>query len=794
MENKIKVSVVLAMHNLSDCIRECLDSLISQTFRDFEIICVDDGSEDGTAEIVGEYIAKDSRITLLNQQNLFAGTARNNGLEKAVGEYVMFPDADDFFQSDMLEKVCLSAEKANADIVITNGKIYDSATGKFTETDRYLKRSLIPESETFSRKNFPDKNLFGITDFSLCNKLFRKSFIGNLKFQTLQNTNDVYFVLTALSRAEKITVVDENLINHRINRPCSVQSEKKTSPYCFIEAYEAVYNELVSENTYNDVEWGLVNCFVSACANAFKGYRDNTVKISIANRLKETFLCKNGLMEKYDELFSCSESFSIVKSFLSGIDWAEKQSGREAVQTEILSVCGKTAEPIKVSVIVPVYNVEKYLAQCLDSLTVQTLNDIEIICVNDGSTDNSPAILRSYAEQNSKITLVDKQNGGLSSARNAGLRYAKGEYVYFIDSDDYIDSETLEQLYKKCAENNLDAVYFDGESFFDADYENCSGGKTVNYVRRHDYSQIMSGVEYIHKLELYGEYQPSVCLQMIKRELLEKNGISFYNGILHEDNLYTFSTLLKAERVTHVPCKFYHRRYHSGSIVTAKTSFNHCYGYFVSYIEMLKLLNTVNGIDPTLKKDLYDILYRIIGNAKNAYMKIPVEEKYWFNFLSSEHYYQFLVLVYNPANAEMGKKNYKAKYAGVRDEFNQKLNKVYGEKSLLNQKLQQTYREKSELNEKLKLTYSEKSQLNAKLQQTYKEKSEINAKLQQTYKEKSEINKNLRETCEALESSSQQNAQLQQKIDELQQQLDHPTFAYLKGKLWDKIKAKLSKK
>jgi septal ring factor EnvC (AmiA/AmiB activator) len=175
-------------------------------------------------------------------------------------------------------------------------------------------------------------------------------------------------------------------------------------------------------------------------------------------------------------------------------------------------------------------------------------------------------------------------------------------------------------------------------------------------------------------------------------------------------------------------------------------------------------------------------------------MKIPVEEKYWFNFLSSEHYYQFLVLVYNPANAEMGKKNYKAKYAGVRDDFNQKLNKVYGEKSLLNQKLQQTYREKSELNEKLKLTYGEKSQLNAKLQQTYKEKSEINAKLQQTYKEKSEINKNLRKTCEALESSSQQNAQLQQRIDELQQQLDHPTFAYLKGKLWDKIKAKLSKK
>ena len=96
----------------------------------------------------------------------------------------------------------------------------------------------------------------------------------------------------------------------------------------------------------------------------------------------------------------------------------------------------------KISVIVPIYNVEKYLAKCLDTILAQTFSDIEIICVNDGSTDNSRKILSEYAKKDSRIKIVDKKNGGLSSARNAGMKVAQGEFISFIDSDDWID-ETL---------------------------------------------------------------------------------------------------------------------------------------------------------------------------------------------------------------------------------------------------------------------------------------------------------------------------------------------------------------
>ena len=100
---------------------------------------------------------------------------------------------------------------------------------------------------------------------------------------------------------------------------------------------------------------------------------------------------------------------------------------------------------IKVSVIVPVYNCEKYLKKCLDSLVNQTLKDIEIICVNDGSTDNSGRILEEYTD--SRIKIITKENGGLSSARNAGIAVAKGEYLGFVDSDDWVDLDFYEKLY-----------------------------------------------------------------------------------------------------------------------------------------------------------------------------------------------------------------------------------------------------------------------------------------------------------------------------------------------------------
>ena len=126
----------------------------------------------------------------------------------------------------------------------------------------------------------------------------------------------------------------------------------------------------------------------------------------------------------------------------------------------------------KVSIVVPIYNVEKYLEQCIDSIINQTLKDIEIILVDDGSPDNCPQICDDYAKKDSRIKVVHKKNGGLSSARNAGIEVATGDYIGFVDSDDYIELDMYEKMYSIAIENNVDFVMSDY-------YRVSDGGKVI---------------------------------------------------------------------------------------------------------------------------------------------------------------------------------------------------------------------------------------------------------------------------------------------------------------------------
>ncbi|MCR5147051.1 MAG: glycosyltransferase [Clostridia bacterium] len=172
----------------------------------------------------------------------------------------------------------------------------------------------------------------------------------------------------------------------------------------------------------------------------------------------------------------------------------------------------------KVSVIVPVYNVEKYIDKCLQSLVNQTLQDIEIIIVNDGSTDGSEQIINGYLEcYSDKIKYVTKSNGGLSDARNYGLKYATGEYIAFLDSDDYVDYTMYEKMYNKAIEENCDYVECDFIwKYPDKEVQDC-------------------GFIYIDKHEMLANARVVAWNKLIKRDLLERANIQFPKGLRYED-------------------------------------------------------------------------------------------------------------------------------------------------------------------------------------------------------------------------------------------------------------------
>ncbi len=245
----------------------------------------------------------------------------------------------------------------------------------------------------------------------------------------------------------------------------------------------------------------------------------------------------------------------------------------------------------KVSVIIPVYNVEKYIEKCLDSVCNQSLKDIEIICVNDGSRDKSMETVKRKAKEDNRIVILEKENGGLSSARNAGLDIARGEYVLFLDSDDTLVLHALEYLYNKASKNGLDNIFFGATTVYEnfkvklANYRKYSW----YYERKGNYPEVLTGAEMLCALINNKEYRMSACLQMPRRQFLIEKGFRFYEDILHEDNLFTLQVLLAADRVMVDTGKLYNRLMRSGSIMTAKGNVQSSWGYFVCLTEMLKL-------------------------------------------------------------------------------------------------------------------------------------------------------------------------------------------------------------
>lgn len=186
----------------------------------------------------------------------------------------------------------------------------------------------------------------------------------------------------------------------------------------------------------------------------------------------------------------------------------------------------------KVSVIVPVYNTAEYVGRCIDSILAQTLQDIELIMVDDGSTDGSAQILDSYAAADPRVKVVHKPNGGVSSARNVALQMAQGEYIGFVDSDDYIAPQTYALAYEAAVEQGVELVQFN--------FCNVIDGEISPVVKRHNQEGI-----YImpQDLKRFNRSWSSVCMKLIKRDLIFNNELSFFTGSYQGEDL-AFSILM----------------------------------------------------------------------------------------------------------------------------------------------------------------------------------------------------------------------------------------------------------
>ena len=399
------ISIVVPIYNVEKYLSQCLDSISEQTYKNFECIMVNDGSTDSSQQIAEEYLA-DSRFKLINQSNKGLSGARNTGISHIREEstFISFVDSDDYIYPDFLETLI---EHIEDDVDIIEGMIeyFHDEIKVDRVCHNFEKKVLLTKDDKLGELALNELRV------SVFPKLFRKSLLTEDFFPEGWIFEDLAVVPELVSHSRKWIKLPKVIYGYR-NRPKSITtkefSEEKLDVFKIFGKYDLFFKD----------ESDVTKLLVEKIKYLHLNYHD--IK----------FVPENN---QYKQLYK-----------------QEKQ--------KLLSKIADYESKTLISIIVPIYNVENYLRQCLDSIMNQTYQNFECLLINDGSPDNSAEICREYVDKDASFRYFEKENGGVSSARNLGIEHSKGEYITFIDSDDWVDSDYLEVLHSKIKEYNTDFV------------------------------------------------------------------------------------------------------------------------------------------------------------------------------------------------------------------------------------------------------------------------------------------------------------------------------------------------
>ena len=810
----VMVSVVIAVFNVEKYLKECLDSIVNQTLDDIEIICVNDGSTDGSLNILNDYASKDNRFKVFSQKNGGRGSASNLGMTIAKGKYLYLMDADDILKLNALEELYNCAEEKSVDVLMFQAINYVSDEKRYYHTDIYDMSKIVEfnNGDVFDYEDLDDLIFhIPVTPWS---KLYNMDFIfdNDIKFpeglifednilywdvifnakriafyekclyirrrysESIMGSKNKSFVDSIvinnlmIDRFKKYGVFDKFkkiLYNRKINLNYNrfVEINDQFKEFYFAKLQED-YNRVISKGLYYDY-FNLLdhrNKFIFDCCLNSESYQEfryhmaywdsrNTVnKLKSENKtlkgknnelkdfnktIKEDNLTfkdfvplLNGLNEKFsNELLVLNENYNkltksntialknnellskdlillkkdndviikentnlkkkndivnkensalkekndiiikensalkekndiIINDIIIKENSALKEKNdiinnenlilkenikkineekcmlaennvelvkeRDALENELLQ------EKIKVSVVIPVYNVEEFLGECLDSIVNQTLKDIEIICVNDGSKDKSLEILNYYAENDDRFTVISQENGGHAVATNRGMDLARGKYLYLMDSDDFIELTALEEAYNYAEEKNVDFVIFqsmnyvtDEDRYYKA--ENYSMEKVADLVGE-------SVFDYKDLGDLIFNITVTPWSKLYKTNFVRECGAKFPEGLIFDDNIFFWDVLFSAKKIAFYRKHLFNRRWYSYSSTTAGDQ------RFLDSIDINNLM-----IDRFKKYGAFDQFKEILYNRKvnmtyNRFVDIKPEfEKMFFEKLHADY-------------------------------------------------------------------------------------------------------------------------------------------------------------
>lgn len=562
MSSRIKVSVIVPVYNAETYLSDCLTSILSQSLKDIEVICIDDGSTDSSYKQLEQLSSKDSRVIVLSQKNQGAGPARNNGIAHATGEFIAFMDPDDWYPSDQtLENLYKAAERNKA--LICGGSLVEYVDGTLSYDFPPPKRFQKFDKEGFIP--YPEYQF----DFGYQRFLFARSLLADyaIAFPDYRRFQDPPFFVRAMIDAGKFYALP-------------------TPTYVYRVGY---FKKIVWDSPKIS---GLINGVCDVIEMARDNHLGDLLDLELG-RLKNSYF--KILFENQQRTVLAQQAYRRLAKITEDMDSSIAESA-EALLSNSLVAPTPSSSPWEhegvdaplVSVIVPSYNAMEYLPDCLSSIQNQALDKIEIIVVDDGSTDSTLEYITDLAAHDLRIVVASKRNGGLSSARNAGLSRAHGRYVCFVDSDDMLTSKALKLAYDVCDRLDLDQLFYEATPYYES-YGMLK--EQATYLTYYDYAQpykeALAGQSLFVELERNGDFKPSACLQLLRRSFLVDNEILFKQGILHEDNLFTLECLSCSKRSAVLSEKLYVRRVRDESIMTSEKGVRNAYGYYCAVVDSI---------------------------------------------------------------------------------------------------------------------------------------------------------------------------------------------------------------
>lgn len=479
----INVSIVVPCCNVEKYLDKCLGSIVNQTLKEIEIICINDGSKDGTLNIIKKYAVKDNRIVVVDKPNSGYGDSMNIGFSKARGRYIGIVESDDFIEPKMFETLYRTAREYDADVVKSNFWFYWSDPER-NELHEYFRKEEC--GKIICPHEYDNGSLYGRKP-SIWSAIYKREFIekNNISFLPTPGASfqDTSFTFKVYSSAKKMVCIYDAFLHYRQDNENSSVNNADKKAYCVCDEYEEIekfiHNQLDKEK--RDQLYKIYGAaFYDTCIWMYE-------RLGIKKRFE--------FLDYVSSWFARIDKTVGITALDFGSCWWKtrdmqriaynpfeyhvwrnveryEQSGSSFVyDVPSIPLNNKISNPEGkspfFSVIVPVYNNEKYLPSCLDSLIFQTFSDFEVICINDGSTDHSLSVLEKYAKTDERIKILNRENSGPAKARNIGLESAAGKYILFLDSDDYYSLKCCETIHNKLEKDAAsdDVVMFGTELY-----------------------------------------------------------------------------------------------------------------------------------------------------------------------------------------------------------------------------------------------------------------------------------------------------------------------------------------